>query len=132
MAKLKHGLNGIVTGRIGKLVYYELNGEQIVRTIGAHSGEYTEAQLANQMRTKVVSKFLKPIKAFVGLSFKSEEFSAKNYAYNKATSYNKMNATQGEYPNISMDYSKVRISDGDLPIAEGTEVTAVEGELRFT
>ena len=44
MAKLKHGLNGVITGRVGNLVYYELDGVQVVRRIGARPAKYTKAQ----------------------------------------------------------------------------------------
>ena len=131
MAKV-NSVNGAFIGRIGNIVYYELDGVQIARSIGQHPGTFSKAQLANQQRTAVVSKFLNPIKAFISLSFKSTEFKAKNHPYNKASSYNKINATIGEYPNISMDFSKVRISDGDLPEAKNPEVVAVEGGLKFT
>ncbi len=131
MAKV-NGVNGAFKGRIGNIVYYELDGVQIARSIGQHPGTFSKAQLANQQRTAVVSKFLNPIKAFISLSFKSPEFKAKNYPYNKASSYNKINATMGEYPNISMDFSKVRIAQGDLQEAQNAEVNAVEGGMKFT
>ena len=114
------------------MVYYMLNGELIGRSIGEHPGTFSDAQLANQQRTAVVSRFLHPIKALISLSYKSMEFNYKSYAYNKASSYNKINATQGEYPNISMDFSKVRIADGDLPEARNPEAMVVEGGLKFT
>jgi hypothetical protein len=53
--------------------------------------------------------------------------------YNEAVSYNKKNAIQGAYPNISLDYTKVLVSMGDLPVAVNPVInqTAKADEIEF-
>lgn len=132
MGKLKNGILGETTGKIANTVSYMLNGVNVVRTIGENNHPPTDAQLANRIRTSLTAKLLRPIKPLIAITFKSLEFTQKDYAYNAATSYQKKNATQGEYPNISIDFSKVRIAQGNLMEALNPKVEVSDKGLLFS
>lgn len=132
MGKLIGGPFGMIRGRVGNLVGYVLNGENIMRKIGKSSKPLTPARKANCQKMTVVNQFLSPALDFLRSGFRLEVAGTNRNAYNEAVSYNKMNAIQGEYPNFSLDYSKVLISKGSLPVAEDVQIKRTEDGLMFT
>ncbi|HMI02399.1 MAG TPA: DUF6266 family protein [Pedobacter sp.] len=104
MGKLKNGAFGHLSGRVGNLVCYTVNGENVVREVGHNSTPPTEKKLANYQRMKVVNQFQKPLLPFLNVGFAQAAMKAGQNPYNTAMSFNKINALQGEYPFIEMDY----------------------------
>ncbi len=52
--------------------------------------------------------------------------------HNMAVSYNKKNALQGIYPDISIDYTKALVAQGKLRKAEHAEVMQISDGLKFS
>jgi len=130
MGKLINGLFGGFHGRVGNLVGYTLKGKHIIRMIGKTEKPLTPARKANCEKMKVVNEILKPSIHAIRAGFRLAVVGTDKNEYNEAVSYNKKNALQGEYPNISLNYTKVLMSMGNLPVAvnpsisqSGTEVT---------
>ncbi|SHG14987.1 DUF6266 family protein [Pedobacter caeni] len=117
MATSKPGPYGHPNGKIGNIVFYVLNGQNVSRTIGA-PGKPSRKQLGNQQSMSVTMKLIKPMKDFINIGFGLEAAGTVKNAFNLATSYNKKQALEGEYPNISVNYSKVVLSKGTLPAAK--------------
>jgi hypothetical protein len=132
MGKLKNGAFGHVSGRIGNLVCYTVNGENIVREVGHNSTPPTEKKLANYQRMTVVNKFQKPLLPFLNIGFAKAAMEAGQNPYNTAMSLNKINALQGEYPFIEMDYSKALVSKGELPPALAPAISILPNGVEFT
>ena len=132
MGKLDNGAYGHVSGKIGNLVSYTLNGTNVIRKIGRSTKPPTNAQRAVQQKLKLVNEFLNPIFGFikVGFSFAAEEI--KKYPHNVALSYNIKKAITGEYPNLSVDYSKAMVSMGTLTPAINPVVSKLENGIEFT
>lgn len=116
-----NGLLGELSGKIGNLVSYNLKGKNVVRRIGKSSKAATTAQLTVRQKITVVNKFLRATIGIINVGFELEVAGTYQNSYNAATSYNAKNATHGEYPNISMDYSKVLISKGTLEPARNPQ-----------
>jgi hypothetical protein len=128
MAIIKHGIFGPVRGKLGNLVYYESNGQDIVRRIGANLHPPSMAQLACRAGIAVMSNFLKKVLEFVNAGFGLEAKAKKSNAYNLAMSCNKKNALKGAYPDIELDYPKVMLSEGSLlPAVSPSAVLSAEG-----
>ncbi|AOM80183.1 GNAT family N-acetyltransferase [Pedobacter steynii] len=117
MGKLINGIFGGFHGRIGNLVGYTLKGKHIIRKIGISTKPLTPARKANCQKMKVVNEILSPSLPVIRAGFRLAIAGTDKNEYNEAVSYNKLNALQGEYPNISLDYTKVLVSMGDLPVA---------------
>lgn len=132
MGKLVGGPFGMLHGRVGNLVAYVLKGQNVMRQIGRSEKPLTLARKANCEKMTVVNRFLQPALAFIQVGFRFEAAGTNRNAYNGAVSYNKMNALQGEYPNISMDYSKVLVSKGNLAVAKQAQIERTEEGLVFT
>lgn len=121
MAVIKGGIAKQTNGKVGNVVVYELNGQTVTRTVGK-PGKPSKNQLANHQAMSVIVKLLAPIKEFINVSFELEARGTTKNQYNLATSYNKKHAIQGKYPNLSVDYSKLILSKGNLEEAENPKL----------
>ncbi|NQX39623.1 hypothetical protein SAMN05421820_10618 [Pedobacter steynii] len=131
MGKLINGLFGGFQGRVGNLVGYTLKGKHIIRMIGKTEKPLTPARRANCEKMKVVNEILKPSIHAIRAGFRLAVIGTDRNEYNEAVSYNKKNALQGVYPNISLDYTKVLMSMGSLPIAVNPSISQNGTEITF-
>jgi hypothetical protein len=131
MGKAIWGPFGPVTGRVGKLVYYRVNGVQRVRTIGKLTAPPSLAQLRARLELKVMIGFLKLMTEFLNVGFKVAPGSNKS-PFNVATSYNIRHGLTGVYPDISIDFSKVRLSMGNVEPAVNLSVVLGDVGLVFS
>lgn len=122
------GLSGIM----GNRVYGSWKGISYSRSKPlSMKNPRTPGQLSQRAKFSVILKFLKPCKEFVRIGFKSK---AKNMSeFNYATSLLYKNALTGEYPDWSIDYSKVVLSIGNLAGALEPKILLTTGwEIEFT
>ena len=127
-----NNLFGDFNGKLGNLVSYKLNNKTVVRHIGKTKKAPSLAQLAIRQKMALVIKFLRPALAFVNAGFELETAGTDKNPHNAAVSYNTKNATQGAYPDISLDYSKVLLSKGLLKPAVSAVVGLTGTLLTFT
>jgi hypothetical protein len=133
MAILKVESNRGFIGRVGNTVTYVLNGRVVKRTIGKSSKKVTIAQLSVRQRTKIITEFLNPVKEYINIGFEFEaRLVQKKNAHNIATSYNWLNAFTGVYPDQKIDFSKVLLSRGNLPVTNNIDVKVVDNRIEFT
>ncbi|SMC44921.1 DUF6266 family protein [Pedobacter africanus] len=123
-----NGLFDGFNGKLGNLVSYNLKGKQVIRKIGRTTKAPSTAQLAVRQKLLAINTFLKPILPFINVGFELEAAGTDKNPHNIATAYNVKHALQGEYPNISIDYSRVMVSMGALPSAL-TPAASVTGTL---
>lgn len=131
MAIITNGPLGQFRGRIGNLVFYPLNGKQVARTIGPQ-GPPSVKQLANYQRMSLTVNMLRTMNDFVDAGFAIEAKGTDKNPQNLAVSFNKSTAIYGEYPDMSIDYSKVIFSHGKLPFSEDISVTKSLKGLSFS
>jgi len=113
MGKIKSGILGGVKGKIGNVVGSSWKGIDYLKTLPAsYSDAKTETQVNNRSKFLTVVRFLQPLTEVLRVGYKS--LAVKKSAFNAATSYHYKNAIMGEYPDVSMDYSKVMMSKGNL------------------
>jgi len=133
MAILKVESNRGFIGRVGNTVTYVLNGQIVKRTIGKSSKEATIAQLSVRQKTKIITEFLNPVKEYIKVGFEFEaRLVPKKNAHNIATSYNWLNAFTGVYPEQKIDFSKILLSKGKMPVTNNIEVNFVDNRIEFT
>lgn len=120
---------GTLSGKIGNVVVYERNGKQVVRSNPKQKDPKTPAQLAHRMKFSLVNKGLSPLNKIIKIGFKNSE---KNYRKLVGEAYH--TAIRGEYPNFSMDYSKVQVAEGDLQLPSNIKIITDEdsGVVNFT
>jgi hypothetical protein len=135
MAILKNGLLGGFSGAIGPLSGYVLNGQHIIRSrVGPNKRPPTPKQLASRQTMVIVNRFLKVCTPFVKEGFAgAATTNIRVPAYSQAVSYLTKYALEGEYPNLRLDYSKVRLSTGPLPVQDvNADVQLVARQLIFS
>ncbi|RZM24839.1 MAG: hypothetical protein EOO88_21425 [Pedobacter sp.] len=128
----ENGMFGASKGKVGKLVYYKRKGKNIVRTIGRNTKEPSPAQLRSRMELSVASVFSKVVKPFITYGFAQHIVGKDLSQSNVSTGYVMKSALIGEYPDISIDYEKVVLSEGPLLSADQAAVTIVPEGLEFS
>jgi hypothetical protein len=117
MAQLKNGLLGGLSGVIGSYSGYVLNERYVFRSRPIPSKQPPSTkQLANRQAMKIVNRFLKVCTPFVRIGFAGAAKVNPMPAYSHAIAYQIKHALKGEYPNLQLDYSKVLLSTGPLPL----------------
>lgn len=132
MGKLANGIFGGVNGKVGNLIGYNLNGQQVVRTIGINNKPLSEKQLNNRLQMKVIMQFFHQMDTLIRTGFSPKaKNTTKNY-HNLAIAYNKPNALTGFYPNVAIDFSKIIISVGELEQPKIIKATLTDNQVEFT
>ncbi|HEY3370952.1 MAG TPA: DUF6266 family protein [Prolixibacteraceae bacterium] len=125
MATNEQGILGGFSGKVGTVIGGNWNGIDFMRGVPAHiANPRTAAQQDQRVRMGAMIQFLSPLKAFLRVGFKKQAI--KMSAFNAATSYNLAHAIRGAYPDYEIDYSKVRLSQGNLPGALNPQVSSPE------
>jgi hypothetical protein len=115
MAYLKNGILGGLQGPVGDMVWYMLNGKHIVRSRRRKSTKPpTEKQLACRKRLTMVNDFLSGLIPYVQLGFTYTAEQKGYTGYNAATAYQMKHALIGQYPDYTIDYTKVRLTEGPM------------------
>ncbi|WP_316749932.1 DUF6266 family protein [Pedobacter gandavensis] len=131
MGIASNGPHGHLHGKVGNLVFYMLNGQPVVRLIG-RKGKPSTLQLANYQEMAVTTKLLSNMGGFIKLGYGLQARGTVHNAHNLATSYHKKHALTGQYPNISIDYSKVILSQGQLPETADLKIEKLAGGVEIS
>ena len=132
MGKFYNGINGPFTGRVGTAVGTRWKGIPVLRSRPQkRTGGFSEAELRQQAKFRIMSKFLKTATPFLELTFRQAPVQMSGF--NKAFSYNVKNAITGEYPDLKIDFPMVMVGRGDLPNVVSPLVRALpESKLEFS
>ncbi len=131
MGKLKNGILGGISGKVGTVTCYDLNGQEIVRSNGTNNNPPTIKQLNNYQQMTVINEFFAGMEHLLKTGFNPEaRGTTKNYQ-NLAIQYNKPNALKGYFPDVEIDYPKIIISAGNLSQAFNPTVEMVAEGLKF-
>lgn len=134
MARIPYGILGEFRGRVGNVSGYTRMGVNFLRISRSSSTKpMTAARLAQQQKMKVCNEFTRH---FSGSGFFDKTFPRKvNTAtgYNKATSALMRKAICGSYPDISLAWPEVLISEGGMPPLVGAEAAVdAMGDIECT
>lgn len=112
MGTIVNGANGGFRGKAGSVIGASWKSINYIKGLYKKSNKpYTEAQLIVQARFKTLMRFLLPINNFLKIGFgqkRADRLTPLNYAFQ----FNQDQAIQGVYPDLSLDYSKIRLADG--------------------
>ncbi|MBN7816264.1 DUF6266 family protein [Algoriphagus pacificus] len=132
MGKVTDGLLGGISGKVGNLVFYQVNGETIVRSKqGARSGTSSSLQSYHQQAFALAQEFLSPLKKEIAVGFGAYKIGTKR-GIDRAKSLLLKNAI---YPTDGVPVlqpGKVLISSGDLTGVSGGLLTEISpGQFRI-
>lgn len=117
MAKLKHGVFGPFSGKIGAVVGATWKGIPYIRQTPKEKATPTPrsaAQVANEQKMKFTNDLLVPFHPYVTIGF--QNLAIQKTAISAAYSVNFHQAITGEYPDLGVDFTKMVLSAGPLPV----------------
>lgn len=113
MAKLKLGILGPISGRLGPVVGATWKGISYLREVSdKKSLQRTPAQLANEGKFKFVNDWLIPFHPYLTIGF--ENLAIQRTAIAAALSANYNTVFSGVYPELQVAFDKLQISSGPL------------------
>ncbi|WP_285008450.1 DUF6266 family protein [Pedobacter faecalis] len=131
MGVARYGPLGPFKGKIGPIFGYVKQGKLILRAAPQVVPPRSEKQKAVLQRMPVLGTFFQFIKPYLAIGFELSALRNGNSANNSAKSYNLKHAIGGVYPNQFLEYDKVRLTEGELAVAENAVVMAVADGFRF-
>ncbi|HET6527620.1 MAG TPA: DUF6266 family protein [Balneolaceae bacterium] len=130
MAKIKDGIFGGFSGRVGNVVGFFRNGKYHLRSVAAHAkNPKTKAQQTHRGKFRLASKLVARVKPFIKKGFSTVPGKTPRGA---AMSFNMRSAIAGEHPDLYIDYPQVIVARGLLIGAKEPSVRADDaGNLVF-
>ena len=133
MARLKNGLIGGVSGRIGNVIISSWHGKEYVKSApDIVKNPRTKEQVKQRSKFVVTMAFLKTMTPFIRVGYQSASEDRRTPT-NAASSYIMKNAFTNDSGSLeldcSLDYSKVLVSMGDLTASEIIISEFKNGEL---
>lgn len=106
-----------LSGRIGPIIAYTVNGKQRFRTYAAPTNPKTEKQTSHRTKFAFVSKKISPLYSEIKLGYNDPSIK-----YGKICGKVLREAVTGESPDYLIDYSKIDIAVGKLQIHANVKV----------
>jgi hypothetical protein len=131
MGTLNQGTLGGFSGKVGNTDGIWRKDTNLMHKIPVHAADLkTGAQLNQWMKFAVTVNFLKPLSQFLNIGFKNDVI--RMTGTNAAVAYNYHNAIHGTYPDLTINYTKALLSQGNLAMALNTVASsAVANTILF-
>jgi Family of unknown function (DUF6266) len=132
MGKMRNGINGPFTGKVGPAVGTTWMGKPVLRSLPSRRTKpFSPKELQQQAKFSMMSGFLQPVISLLNVTFK--QAAVQMTGFNKGFSYNVKNAISGIHPELKIDFNMVLLGRGDLPNVESPAVASPSaGNLEFT
>ncbi|RZK48915.1 MAG: hypothetical protein EOO99_08405 [Pedobacter sp.] len=131
MGRIKSGLLGGFSGKIGPIIGYQVRGKNFIKGIPKkYSKEPTPAQLASRLRFALIQNWRSEFTQIFAISFRNHQ-----YVHNPQNAAHRYNAAlvQGEYPNYYLEPKNACISMGTLALLQELKIENVRaGEISLT
>jgi hypothetical protein len=131
MAIAQNGPGGHHNGKLGKLVYYTLNGIPVAREIGVSNKPFTPAQLQHQLLIKIRSELFSTLLDFINVGFSVEGGLINQNGFNTAIK-NNLRVVKGTFPKMEIAFDQIMVSKGSLKPVENWKVTPTRAGLEYT
>lgn len=110
MAILDQGLIGTFKGKMGSLVIAKWKNKYVGKSKPKSSSKArTELQLDQQSKFRLVGKFMSGFSSTISFSY--QKLTVGTTAMNEAMRYNLNNSISGVYPNYSLNFANIQLSD---------------------
>jgi len=131
VATYNNGILGPFSGTIGNVVGSSWKGIPVIKAKPVRKNfEVSALQQEQKAKFQLIMKFLQPLNELLNQTFKKSAVGMSGL--NKALSENR-NAVSRDYPAMAIDFSKVVLSKGKLPLGEPpTLISSEAGKLLLT
>ncbi len=131
MGKIKQGILGGFSGKVGPVIGTSWKGKAIIKARPlSHNDRNSVAQQEQRAKFSLVSKFLACVNGFIAFGFAKKAVGIT--APNAAMAANLESAVTGDFPNYSLAMNKVLVSDGKIDLPYNPGATVDSGTLTFT
>ncbi|WP_316801455.1 DUF6266 family protein [Pedobacter frigidisoli] len=130
MTKIKKGILGGLSGKIGPVVGANWKGTDYLRSKPSIPPVQTPPRKMAQAKFGYLTSFLKPFHPYLLQGFKHAAIGKTEF--NAAFTANFKTALQGEYPDFSIDFSQLLLSSGKLEVVANPTCTRLSAsKLQF-
>lgn len=128
MSILSQGILGGFSGKTGPVIGSSWRGKPVMRSkpVYKKNRTFSTKQLDQQEKFKLMRSFLGSIDYLLNLSFKRGK---NGSGFQEAFSENIKNAIMGEVAPFSVDYEKVKLSHGNIPVLSLIGCVAETGNM---
>ena len=131
MARFKDGILGGFTGKVGTVVGVKNGDAYYMRSLPKKRTKFTEKELINQAKFKLVQDYLRPIKELLTVGYKG--YFTKTGGYRAAVAYTRKYTLVADDAGFYIDPALFKISGGDLEPALNPQVVLEDsGSLSFS
>jgi|SRR5690606_23128443 len=124
MATYNQGLNGSFSGKAGSVVGANWRSIGYIRGLARFkNNSNSPKQAAQRLRFGMAVSFMRPMKSILRIGF-TDRVRNRSTAFNQGIRHFVNKAVVGEYPDFSIDYSQVAISDGGMGKLVGLALTS--------
>lgn len=117
-----------LSGKIGPVVAYTTKyGTEVIRKHVIPKDPKTPKQLAYRMKFTLVNSSLSPFSKII-----KDGYIQKHNAYRGIVSQVLREAIEGEYPNFSINYSKIQLTEGKLKLPSKIDASIQNNSLIIT
>ncbi|UKT62163.1 DUF6266 family protein [Pedobacter mucosus] len=120
MATFKNGILGGFSGKVGSVVGFQLGDKFVMRAMPRSRSAFTEKELENQQKFRMVQLYLSPFKDLLRVGFNN--YYTKTGGFRAALSYTRKEAIKQDDDGICIDHELIKISGGNLAPAINPEV----------
>ena len=130
MGKIKQGIFGGFSGKVGNVIGSSWNGIPYMRSMPTSFNDpKTLKQKMQRGKFTAVLSALQPITTFLRVGFKT--YAQGRSAFNAAMSHTFKHAITGEYPNYTIDYAKLHVSLGNLTGVDVVTTSVLVGKIEL-
>ena len=131
MGKLKEGILGAFSGKVGTVVGVQNGDSFYMRSLPRKRTSFTDKELLNQAKFKLIQDYLKPVQELLTVGFKG--YFTKTGGYRAAIAYTRRHALVADDAGFYIDPALFKISGGDLEQALNPILNHPEqGVLQFS
>lgn len=131
MGKLKEGILGGFSGKVGNVVGSSCRGVEYIKSRPSKmTNPRTKGQTKQRNKFTVTQSFLCTIKPIIRIGFKDHAIDGRS-AFNAAMSYNMSNAIKIYADGVDLDFPNILVSRGSLFPAKDINAKVEDGEIRF-
>jgi hypothetical protein len=132
MGKLNEGILGGFSGIVGPVVGARWRNVNVIRSRPPRKRRRSSEDQKKQMaKMALMSPFVRPLRGLLNSTYRLANVQMS--CFNKALSYNMLNAISGDYPAFTINYTLVQLGVGDLLNVKHSQISSDEtGKLTFS
>ncbi|MDR2906813.1 MAG: winged helix-turn-helix domain-containing protein [Bacteroidales bacterium] len=130
MARIKDGILGGISGKIGNIVGANRQATSYIRSLPRIVNPKTPKQTAQRNKFAIAIKLMRPLTPILKQGWKIHAHPKSTF--NAAVSHTIQNVITGTAPNFQVNYQNIIISIGDLPLPKNLKIKTDNGILTLT